>query len=52
MLSLFGYFKCVTVWLSDLLVIWPSDDSNVVISETKYVVIVIQHPSKEIIELP
>jgi hypothetical protein len=40
-----------TVWLSDLLAIWPIDDSNIVISEMKSVVIVIQHPSKEGIEL-
>jgi hypothetical protein len=36
----------------DLLVIWSSDDSNVVISKRKSVVIVMQHPSKENIELP
>jgi hypothetical protein len=42
----------VTVWLLDLLVIWPIDDSNIVISETKSVVIVIRHPSKENIKLP
>jgi hypothetical protein len=42
----------VTVWLSDLLVIWPSDDSNIVISKTKSVVVVIRHPSEENIELP
>jgi hypothetical protein len=42
----------VTVWLSDLLVIWPSDDSNVVISKMKSVVIVNQYPIKENIKLP
>jgi hypothetical protein len=42
----------VTAWLSDLLVIWPIDNSNIVISETKSVIIVIQHPSKENIKLP
>ena len=31
----------VTAWLSDLLVIWPIDNSNIVISETRSVVIVI-----------
>jgi hypothetical protein len=40
--SWFSLLKNVaTVWLSNLLVIWPIDDSNVVISETKSVVIVI-----------
>jgi hypothetical protein len=42
----------VTVWLLDLLAIWPSDDSNVVISKTKSVVMLIRHPSEENIELP
>ena len=31
--------------------IWPIDNSNIVISETKSVVIVIRHPSKENIKL-
>jgi hypothetical protein len=40
--SWFSLLKYVaTVWLSDLLAIWPIDDSNIVISETKSVVIVI-----------
>jgi hypothetical protein len=40
--SQFSLLKNVaTVWLLDLLVIWPIDDSNVVISETKSVIIVI-----------
>jgi hypothetical protein len=42
----------VTAWLSDLLVIWPIDNSNIVISKTKSVIIVIQHPSEENIKLP
>ncbi len=32
--------------------IWPIDDSNIVISETKSVIIVIRHPSEEDIKLP
>jgi hypothetical protein len=35
----------------DLLVIWPIDDSNIVISKTKSVIIVIWHLSKEDIKL-
>jgi hypothetical protein len=51
--SQFSLLKNVaTVWLLDLLVIWPIDDSNVVISETKSVIIVIRHPSEEDIEIP
>jgi hypothetical protein len=51
--SQFSLLKNVaTVWLSNLLATWPIVDSNVVISKTKSVVIVIQHPSEEDIELP
>jgi hypothetical protein len=50
--SRFSLLKNVaTVWLLDLLVIWPIDDSNVVISKIKSAIIVIQHPSKEVIKL-
>jgi hypothetical protein len=41
-ISWFSLLKNVaTVWLSDMLAIWPIDDSNIVISEMKSVIIVI-----------
>jgi hypothetical protein len=50
--SWFSLLKNVaTVCLSDLLAIWPIDDSNVVISKTKSAITVIRHLSEEYIKL-